>query len=78
VRREIFDKIITKLYPNQNIMVVDYRLMTRDELNENGEWVPCRPTIFVEVKCDDFDNKGIDLTDYLTKLTGFEFVVDKV
>lgn len=70
--------MLTKLYPDQNIQVVSYKLLERNQLNENGEWVSDVPAVFVEIKCDNFDSKGLSLSDYFTNFTGYEFAISKV
>ena len=77
MRREIFEKIIKKLYPDQSIQVVSYEIFEKNKY-ENDEWVLDIPAIFVEIKCDDFDAKNLYLTDYFTNFTGFEFSISRV
>lgn len=78
MRREVFEKMISKLYPDQDIQVVSYQLLEKNQLNENGEWISDVPAVFVEIKCDNFDSKGLLLSDYFTNFTGYEFAISKV
>jgi hypothetical protein len=77
VRRELFEKIVKKLYPDQNINVANYTILEKNKY-EDGEWVLDRPAVFVEIKCDDFNDKGLNLSDFLTSFTGFEFSISKI
>jgi len=78
VRREIFEKMINTLYPDQKIEVVSYEILSRDKLGENDKWVSDTPSVFVNIRCEDFDNKDLDLDLYFTDFTGYEFVINKL
>jgi hypothetical protein len=52
--------------------------LVKNKLGENGEWVLDTPAVFVDIRCEDFDNKGLYLTDYFTNFTGHEFAINKV
>lgn len=78
MNRDLFEKMIDKLYPDQKIEVVSYEVLEKNKLDENGEWVSDLPAIFVDIRCDNFDNKGLYLTDYFTNFTGHEFAINKV
>lgn len=78
MRREIFEKMIDTLYPDQKIEVVSYEILEKNKLDENGEWVLDTPAVFVDIRCNDFDAKGLYLTEYFTDFTGHEFAINKV
>ena len=78
MKRDMIEKMITKLFPDQKIEVVNYEILSKNKLNENGEWVLDTPAVFVDIRCEDFDNKGLYLTDYFTNFTGHEFAINKV
>ena len=78
MKRDMFEKMITKLFPDQKIEVVNYEILSKNKLVENGEWVLDTPAVFVDIRCEDFDIKGLYLTEYFTNLTGHEFAINKV
>ena len=78
MKRDMFEKMITKLFPDQKIEVVSYEILSKNKLNEDGEWVLDTTAVFVDIRCEDFDNKGLYLTDYFTNFTGHEFAINKV
>ncbi len=75
VRRELFESMLNKLYPEGKIEVVNYEILERNQLNESGEWVKDSPAVFVGVKLNGTDTGGIGLTNYFTDFTGFEFSI---
>jgi len=78
MKREVFEKMIDKLFPEQKIEVVSYEILEKNKLNENNEWILDTPAVFVDIRCSDFDNKGLYLTEYFTNFTGYEFAINKV
>jgi len=78
VRREIFEKMINTLYPDQKIEVVSYEILSKNKLDENDKWISDTPAVFVDIRCQDFDDKGLYLTDYFTNFTGHDFAINKV
>jgi hypothetical protein len=52
--------------------------LKKNKLDENGEWILDTPAVFVDIRCEGFDNKGLYLTDYFTNFTGHEFAINKV
>jgi len=75
VRRELFESMLEKLYPEGKIEVVNYEILERNQLNESGEWVKDTPAVFVGVRLNGTDTKEIGLTSYFTDFTGFEFSI---
>ena len=78
MKRDMFEKMITKLFPDQKIEVVSYEVLSKNKLDGNCECVLDTPAVFVDIRCEDFDNKGLYLTDYFTNFTGHEFAINKV
>jgi hypothetical protein len=78
VKREIFESMLKKLYPNDKFEVVSYEILSKNQLNESGEWIPDSPAIFVGLRFTDVDLKHINLTNYFSDFTGFEFSISKV
>lgn len=76
MRRDIFEKFCKKVIPNEKFTIVDYQIVEKNKFEE-GEWIPDRPAIFVYIHYDEFDNKELYLTEYLTKLTDFEFIITR-
>ena len=77
MRREIFEKIINKLYPE--LIISEYTILPRFQLNEKNEWIPDSSSIFVIVS-NDLDNLNVplwEINNLLTKLTGFEINIGK-
>jgi hypothetical protein len=75
VRREIFETMLNKLYPDNKIEVVNYEILGKNQLNESGEWVPDTPAVFVGVRLNGTNIEGVGLTNYFTDFTGFEFSI---
>ena len=78
MRREIFEKMLNKLYPDSKIEVVSYEILPKNQLSESGEWIPDTPAVFVGIRFKDLDKIDINLTDYFSEFTGFEFSVSRV
>ena len=77
MRREIFEKIINKLYPE--LIISEYTILPRFQLNEKNEWIPDSSSIFVIVS-NDLDNLNVplwEINNLLTKLTGFEINIGR-
>jgi hypothetical protein len=75
VRRELFETMLNKLYPEGKIEVVNYEILGRNQLNESGEWIKDTPAVFVGVRLNGTDTGGVVLTNYFTDFTGFEFSI---
>ena len=75
VRRELFESMLEKLYPEGKIEVVNYEILERNQLNESGEWVKDTPAVFVGVRLNGTNTGEIVLTSYFTDFTGFEFSI---
>lgn len=78
MRRDIFEKIMTKLYPDEKIEVVSYEILEKNMLNENGEWVLDSPAVFVGLRFHNNDQLSLNLTEYFTNFTGYEFSISRV
>jgi hypothetical protein len=77
MRREIFEKIINKVYPE--LIISEYTILPRFQLNEKNEWITDSSAIFVIVS-NDLDNLNVplwEINNLLTKLTGFEINIGK-
>jgi hypothetical protein len=70
-----FEKILNILYPD--IKIVSYGLWDKFTMNDDGEFTkPINPTIFVEVMGE--SKSGLDMSDDLSRITGFDIIVDKI
>jgi hypothetical protein len=70
-----FEKILSILYPD--IKIVNYELWERFETNYNGDFItPINSAIFVEVIGE--SKSGLDMSEDLSRITGFEVTVDKI
>jgi len=78
VRREIFEKMINTLYPEEKIEISSYEILEKNKLNESGEWVSDTPAVFVGLRFDNNNQLSLNLTDYFTNFTGYEFSISKV
>lgn len=77
MRREIFDKIINKLYPG--LIISEYTVLPRFQLNEKNEWISDSSAIFV-ITSNDSNNMNVSLWEIsaqLTELTGFEVNIER-
>lgn len=77
MRREIFDKIINKLYPG--LIISEYTVLPRFQLNEENEWISDSSAIFV-ITSNDSNNMNVSLWEIsaqLTELTGFEVNIER-
>jgi len=76
MRREMFEKVLQIMLPDSEILT--YELLPRNQLNENNEWVPDSPAVFVSIKYSD-DNGNVSngvLSRQLTEMTGYEVNID--
>jgi hypothetical protein len=77
MRREMFEKVINKLCPE--LIISEYTVLPRYQLNEKNEWIPDSSAIFVIVN-NDSDNLNVPLWEInkqLTELTGFEVNIER-
>lgn len=80
MRQELTEKILNKLIPNTKFEISSYQILPKNYLNNHGEWISDSPAIFIGIKIinEGEDLKKINLTDFLTDMTGFEFSVNRV
>lgn len=78
MRRDIFETMLTKLRPEVKFEVVSYEILPKSRLDESGEWLPDTSAVFVELRFDNSNPLNLNLTDYFTNLTGFEFSISRV
>lgn len=81
--QEFVLKMLSSLFPKSQLRIVSYTLMERQRLNEKDVWVKDTPAIFIDITFPENSEsnevlKDLCLTDYLSKMTGFEFVVTMV
>ena len=77
MKREMFDKIINKLYPG--LIITEYTVLPRFKLNEINEWISDSSAIFVTVS-NDSNNLNValwEISEQLTGLTGFEVNIER-
>lgn len=73
----MFDKVINKLCPE--LIIYEYTVLPRFQLNEKNEWVPDSSAIFVIVN-NDSNNLNVplwEISEQLTGLTGFEVKIER-
>lgn len=46
MKKEIFEKVLTSLYPNTKILIKEYEIQERFELDEKGEFIKKRTMYF--------------------------------
>jgi hypothetical protein len=76
MKKEMFQKVLQIMLPDSEI--IEYNILPRNKLNENNEWVPDSPAVFVSIKYSD-DNGSVSngiLSRQLTELTGYEVNID--
>jgi hypothetical protein len=76
MKRDIFEKVLRIMLPDSEILT--YELLQRNQLNENNEWIPDSPAVFVSIKYSD-DNSNVGngkLSRQLTEMTGYEVNID--
>lgn len=76
MKQEIFEKFLKKLYPDNDIVIIEYDILEKYEINDNNEWVTDTPSVFVTIKSD--DTTIIDLTKFLENFTPYEFSIIKI
>ena len=72
-----FEKILNKIY--SGLIITDYTVLPRYQLNEKNEWIPDSSSIFVIVS-NDSNNLNMplwEISNQLTELTGFEINVER-
>jgi hypothetical protein len=78
MRREMFEKVLQVMLPGSEI--IHYELLPRNQLNENNEWIPDSPAIFLSIKYESDDNNDIRsgrLSQRLSNMTGYEVNIDE-
>jgi len=78
MKREMFEKVLQVMLPGSVIM--EYELLPRNQLNENNEWIPDSPAVFVSIKYKSDDNNDIRsgrLSQRLSDMTGYEVNIDE-
>jgi hypothetical protein len=78
MRREIFEKLLQIMLPGSEI--THYELLLRNQLNENNEWIPDSPAVFVVIKYNPDTNNDIRsgrLSQRLSDMTGYEVNIDE-
>lgn len=85
MRKELFEKVLTSLYPNTKILIKEYEIQERFELDEKGEFVKSEPCIFVGIETIKEllpESLGSDETnnvsDEVCKFTGKDFNIYKL
>jgi hypothetical protein len=75
---EIFEKVLQIMLPGSKILT--YELLPMNQLNENNEWIPDSPAIFVSIKYELDTNNDIrsgKLSQRLSDMTGYEVNIDE-
>ena len=78
MKREMFEKVLQIMLPGSEILT--YEVLPRNQLNENNEWIPDSPAIFVSIKYVSDDNNDIRsgrLSQRLSDMTGYEVNIDE-
>ena len=78
MKREMFEKVLQIMLPGSEIVV--YEVLPRNQLNENNEWVPDSPAIFLSIKYESDTNRDIRsgrLSERLSDMTGYEVNIDE-
>jgi len=78
MRMEIFEKVLQIMLPGSKILT--YELLPMNQLNENNEWIPDSPAIFVSIKYELDTNNDIrsgKLSQRLSDMTGYEVNIDE-
>ena len=79
MKQELVEKFLTKMYPDIEIKIISYELMSRFDFNDNGQFVEVDPSIFMDLKILNNENEvQLEITKYLTKFTGYEFSITLV
>lgn len=78
MKREMFEKVLQIMLPGSEI--IEYELLPRNQLNENNEWIPDSPAVFVSIKYESDTNNDIRsgrLSQRLSDMTGYEVNIDE-
>lgn len=71
----MFEKVLKSLSPGTELL--NFELLPRNQLNENNEWVPDTPAIFISILYDeDLDLRSGKLEHMLTEFTGREVIIE--
>ena len=71
-------KILKSLYPELDIEIISFEILTRNKLNEQQEWIEDSPTIFLGVNMKSWPSQTINISETLTLYTGYEFNVFRI
>jgi hypothetical protein len=77
MKQEMCEKVLQVMLPGSEILT--YEVLPRNQLNENNEWIPDSPAIFVSIKYASDDNNDIRsgrLGERLSDMTGMEVIID--
>jgi len=75
VDKETIQKIFDILYPELEIIIKEFEVLPRNQLNENNEWVEDTSAYFVGVILKEFPSRSSDISEIVSMYTGFEFNV---
>jgi len=75
VDKETIQKIFDILYPELEIIIKEFEILPRNQLNENNEWVEDTSAYFVGVIIKEFPSRSSDISEIVSMYTGFEFNV---
>ena len=73
--KETIQKIFDILYPELGIIIKEFEVLPRNQLNENNEWVEDTSAYFVGVILKEFPSRSSDISEIVSMYTGFEFNV---
>jgi len=76
MKQEIFEKFITKMYPEIKYSLLEYEVLKRYMLNESDEFVNDTPAIRISIKLHNGDINENDLVDMFESFTGFGLIID--
>ena len=74
----MFEKVLQIMLPGSEILT--YEVLPRNQLNENNEWIPDSPAVFVSIKYESDTNNDIRsgrLSQRLSDMTGYEVNIDE-
>lgn len=71
--KEQIQKILDILYPELKIIVNEFEILPRQQLNENNEWVKDSDAYFVGVKMTEFPSRSSDISETVSLFTSYEF-----
>ena len=82
MKREIVEKILSTLYPDKKIDIIHFEVLEKNQLDENNNWIPDSPAIFMDVRFKNYESKEIyfggSMSEELSKYTGHEFSITKI